>query len=70
MQTDLSTMPTEWIVLFILLAAWEITWKGLALWRASKRHEKAWFVIILLINTVGILPIIYLLVTNKGQKSA
>lgn len=44
----------------LVLAAWSILWKGLALWRASKRGEKIWFVAILLINTAGILEIVYL----------
>lgn len=68
MQTDISSIPTEWITAFVLLALWEITWKGMALWRASKRGSKTWFVVMLVINTAGILPIIYLLLTNKDQK--
>ena len=45
---------------FILLMLWSLFWKGLALWHAAKRHEKKWFIAILVINTLGILEIIYL----------
>lgn len=31
--------------LLLLILAWSLVWKGLALWRASQRGEKSWFVI-------------------------
>jgi hypothetical protein len=40
-------------------------WKGLALWHAARRGEHWWFVAILLINTIGILEIIYLFFIAK-----
>lgn len=46
--------------LFILLVLWELIWKGLALWRAAQNKQRTWFVVFLFINTVGVLPIIYL----------
>ena len=49
------------LTLFIALAVWEITWKGFALWRAARRNQPYWFVALLVINTVGLLPILYLL---------
>ena len=42
------------------IVLWSVFWKGLALWHAARRGEPAWFVAILLINTLGILEIIYL----------
>ena len=56
------------IVWLVLLAIWDVVWKGLAMWEAAKRREKGWFIAILIINSVGILPIIYLLIKkNKGH---
>lgn len=46
-----------WIFLLIV---WSIFWKGLALWHAGRRGEPWWFVIMLVVNTLGILEIIYL----------
>jgi hypothetical protein len=50
-------------LLYILLL-WSLFWKGLALWRAAKENQRNWFIVILLffiiINTLGILEIIYL----------
>lgn len=42
------------------LLIWSIAWKGVALWNASKNNQKNWFIAILVINTIGILEIIYL----------
>ena len=67
MTTDPSTLPTAWLVAFGLMAVWELVWKGLALWRAAKRGEKAWFVILLVVNTAGILPILYLLLAKNER---
>jgi methionyl-tRNA synthetase len=49
----------QWGVLPAML--WSLTWKGLALWHASKRDEKWWFIALLVINTLGILEMCYLL---------
>ena len=48
------------IPLLVVLALWTLFWKGLALWHAAKRGEHVWFIALLLINTVGILEIVYL----------
>lgn len=63
--TFLSTHP--WI--FILAAAWTIPWKGVALWRAARNKSVAWFVALLIINTFGILDIIYIFAFS-GKKNA
>ncbi len=47
------------------LALWDLAWKGVALWRAAKRKELWWFVALLIVNSMGILPIVYLLVWGK-----
>ena len=47
------------ILLAVLLIA-VIALKGYALWHAARRSEKWWFIAILVINTAGILEIVYL----------
>lgn len=51
--------------LLAILIVWTIVWKGLALWRAARNGAKVWFVILLLINTLGILDIIYYFYAHK-----
>jgi len=53
-------------VLLVLLAIWTLIWKGLALWRAAHREEKVWYVIL---NTAGILEIIYLFFVANKEKA-
>ena len=54
-----------WLPIFggialLVLLLWGIFWKGLALWHSAKRNEPYWFIALLVINTAGILEIIYL----------
>lgn len=65
---DLNNITTMQATLLVVLIAWDLVWKGLALWRAAQNKQKVWFVLIIIINSVGILPIIYLL-TNKPAKT-
>jgi hypothetical protein len=54
----------EWLQSFfpfmIPLVLWTLFWKGLALWHAGRRGQPWWFVILLVVNTLGVLEIVYL----------
>lgn len=50
-----------------ILLAWSLVWKGLALWRSARLGQKNWFIALLLLNTVGILEIIYLFYLTKPE---
>jgi len=52
----------------IVIGIWELIWKGIALWKCGRHNQLAWFVCILILNTAGILPIIYLLFFQKKKK--
>ena len=47
-------------ILIITILLWELYWKYNALWLAAKRSHRGWFFAILIINSVGLLPIYYL----------
>jgi hypothetical protein len=55
--------------LLALFVIWSIAWKGLALWKAAREGSKVWFVVLLLVNTAGILEILYLYVFSKKKSS-
>lgn len=61
----LQTLSTIVLSLIIIAVLWELVWKGIALWFAARDKSKVWFVLLLLFNTLGILPIIYLLIRKK-----
>jgi methionyl-tRNA synthetase len=47
------------IILVVILVS--IVLKGFALWYAARASQKWWFIALLVINTLGILEIIYLI---------
>ena len=47
-----------WLLPLILL---DVILKSIALWKAARNKQLYWFIAILILNTAGILPIIYLL---------
>jgi len=64
---------SEWfyvlISLVMLFVLWSLFWKGLALWHAGRHAQPWWFVILLVVNTLGILEIIYLFGVLKLKAS-
>lgn len=57
------------IPLVLLLVAWGLFWKGLALWHSAKHDKPWWFIALLIINTAGILEIIFLFLILKLKVS-
>ena len=51
----------------VVLAAWSLIWKGLALWHSARRAQKWWFVALLVVNTIGLLELVYLFAIAKIQ---
>ncbi len=52
--------PALLIPLFIMAMVWSFMWKGLALWHSAQKHEIGWFLVFLVVNTLGILEMVYL----------
>ncbi|KKS89418.1 MAG: hypothetical protein UV63_C0019G0046 [Microgenomates group bacterium GW2011_GWC1_43_11] len=58
----LQSSIRSWMQIGIIpLLVWSLVWKGTALWHAARRNDRVWFAMLLIINTVGILEIVYLL---------
>ena len=55
-------LPT-WVL--VLLLIWALAWKGVAMWKAARLGQKVWFIAILVINTFGILEILYIYIFSK-----
>ena len=56
-------------VLLYALMIWSIAWKGLALWKSARNNHQWWFIGLLIINTVGILDLIYIFVFGKKKET-
>lgn len=40
-EPAISNLSNSFITLLIILAIWELIWKGIALWKASKNNHKS-----------------------------
>lgn len=54
--------------IIILLFIWDLYWRGIALWKAARNKDVRWFIALLIINSVGILPLLYLYVFGQSKK--
>ncbi len=49
----------------MVVLIWSLPWKGVALWKAAQKKDLYWFVALLVVNTVGILDILYIFIFSK-----
>ena len=56
---------TAALVLLVVVSVWTLIWKGLALWKSAKKNHLVWFLVLLIVNTVGILEILYIYIFSK-----
>ncbi len=57
-------------LVFILVTIWSVVWKAIALWRAGRNNQTGWFVVLFLINTLGILEILYVFVFQPKENKS
>jgi predicted permease len=66
--TNANTHPA-WVVVLVALvviaAVWDGVWKLIAMWKSARHKQMAWFICLAVFNTVGILPILYILLFQK-----
>ncbi len=67
MASFLEISVTALIVL-ILIGIWDGVWKIIALWKSARNNNLVWFVVLAIINSAGILPILYIFVFSKMGK--
>lgn len=58
------------LAVLIAMLAWSLAWKGVAIWRAARAGHRKWFIVLLVLNTFGILEILYIFVFGKRIKPA
>jgi hypothetical protein len=62
---EFTENPILAITLLVIASVIDLILRGFALWHSARRGQNVWFVFLLIINSVGILPIIYLLTNRK-----
>lgn len=57
-----------WWTMLVLLVLADVILRGMGMWRAARKGQQWWFVAMLVINSVGILPVVYMLFFEKKGK--
>jgi len=57
-------------IIYLLAIVWTLPWKGVALWKAARNHQKVWFGAMLIIQTLGVLEILYIFFFQSEPKEA
>lgn len=52
-----------WILIVIVI--WSGVWKLIALWKSARKNHLVWFIILAIVNTVGILEILYVYIFSE-----
>lgn len=70
MEQQIHSMLWWLIPVIVIVSIWDVVWKLIAMWRAAQNKHPAWFICIFIFNTIGILPIIYILLNKEKQESS
>ncbi|MDR3547210.1 MAG: DUF5652 family protein [Candidatus Pacebacteria bacterium] len=70
MHTFGPGIASLFFVTIAIIAVWSLAWEGVALWHAARNRQTAWFVVLLIVHTAGILDIIYILFFRKDNNAA
>jgi hypothetical protein len=54
-----------WILLVMILMMWVLFWKGYSMWVAAREGHKRWFIALAVLNTFGILDLVYIFYIQK-----
>ncbi|PIN93728.1 hypothetical protein COU54_02065 [Candidatus Pacearchaeota archaeon CG10_big_fil_rev_8_21_14_0_10_31_24] len=53
------------IALLVFVIVWNLIWKGFAWWKSARNNHPVWFIAFILIQTMGILEILYIFLFSK-----
>jgi len=62
-----TTLLVLIFLVIIPLAIWDGVWKLIAMWKSARHDQLAWFICLAIFSTVGILPILYILLFQKTE---
>ena len=61
----LGFMGMSWVLISLI---WTIPLKGYSMWLSARRNQPIWFILLLIIQTMGIFELIYLLIYGFKEK--
>jgi len=66
---DIYNLIGAQLVLFVAIMIWSSIWKYIALWKAGRNNSLVWFIVFALVNTCGILEILYIFIFSGMKKN-
>lgn len=67
MMIEIPAWYVEWFWLIAIVGIFDLVLKAFALWHSARGRQLVWFIFLMIMNTAGILPIIYLLFFKKKE---
>ena len=64
-----DTLPAWLAAILPIIIIWSLIWKGIALWKAARNNDLVWYIILLIVSTLGILEIIYIFAFAKNKEN-
>jgi hypothetical protein len=55
-------------IIMLTLMIWSLPWKAISLWKAARRKDLVWFIVLFLVNTLGVLDILYIFIFSKDKQ--
>ncbi len=55
------------LIIITVITIWSTLVKGIALWRSANLKQQNWFIVMLIVNTVGIVELVYLFRFSKKR---
>ncbi len=65
LASSLGISPKIALFVYSIILVWSLIWKGIASWKSARKGHIIWFVVFFVINTIGILEILYIYVFSK-----
>ncbi len=65
----MNTISNWGAIISAVAIIWSLFWKGLALWHSAKKGNKVWFIVLLLVNSLGLLDAYYLFGVEKVKNN-
>lgn len=63
---SLSNLPVWMIILIVILVLFDSVMKLIALWKSARNNHLVWFICLAIFNTIGILPMVYLVLNRQN----
>jgi hypothetical protein len=60
-------LPLLVLLVIIPLVIRDTVWKLIAMWKSARHGQLAWYICLAIFNTIGILPILYILLFQKKE---